>query len=171
MLKQFSKLNLETCTDKYQIWADKFELLPMYFMNSFGATKFSDLLNAMSYAAYVYDVEHIVIDNLQFMIDLDDYWDRFRVQDRIVAGLRKFATDKNVHVSLVVHPRKERDDTMLDKSSVYGTAKAIQEADNILIIHSIPGDAKFLEVSKNRFDGTQGQIQLYYDPANCCFSI
>jgi hypothetical protein len=44
------------------------------------------------------------------------------------------ATEKNVHLSLVIHPRKEQDDTMLNISSVFGTAKATQEADNVLIL-------------------------------------
>lgn len=60
--------------------------------------------------------------------------DRFWKQDVVVAAFRTFATRKNCHVTLVIHPRKERDDENLTASSIFGGAKASQEADNILII-------------------------------------
>lgn len=34
------------------------------------------------------------------------YLDRFWMQDEIIAALRTFATKRNCHVTLVVHPRK-----------------------------------------------------------------
>ncbi|CAM9931053.1 unnamed protein product, partial [Heterosigma akashiwo] len=47
---------------------------------------------------------------------------------------RKFATERNVHVCLVIHPRKEDDETRLGISHIFGTAKATQEADVIFIL-------------------------------------
>lgn len=170
MLRQYSRVDLEDNNKLFETWADKYESLPMYFMNFYGATKIEDIIDTMRYAVYMYDVEHVVVDNLQFMVSLEFENDKYYVQDKIVAALRRFATEKDVHVSLVVHPRKERDDFILEKSSVYGTAKAIQEADNILILHSNPGQAKALEVCKNRFDGTLGLVRLQYNPIDSTFS-
>ena len=170
MLKQFSRVDLESGSKVFEEWADKYEALPMYFMNFYGATNIEQILETMRYAVYMYDVEHIIVDNLQFMVALEYYNDKFTVQDKIVSALRRFATEKAVHVSLVVHPRKERDDVILEKSSVYGTAKAIQEADNIMILHSNPGQTKALEVCKNRFDGSLGYVRLQYNQSDCTFS-
>lgn len=79
--------------------------------------------------------------------------DRFWKQDLIIANFRSFATRKNCHVTLVIHPRKEKDAEDLTMSSIFGGAKASQEADNILIIQdkrlsSMKGK-KYLQVLKN----------------------
>jgi twinkle protein len=54
-----------------------------------------------------------------------------------------------------VHPRKEDEGAKLGISSFYGSAKATQEADTVLILQS-DGNKKFLDVKKNRYDGTIG---------------
>lgn len=66
--------------------------------------------------------------------DDQKHMDRFWKQDAIVQAFRQFATRKNCHVTLVIHPRKEREDEDLTTNSIFGGAKASQEADNILII-------------------------------------
>lgn len=60
--------------------------------------------------------------------------ERFWQQDTIIAEFRRFATYSNCHVTLVMHPRKEKDVEQLSINSIFGTAKATQEADNIFII-------------------------------------
>ena len=46
--------------------------------------------------------------------------------------------------------------------SVFGGAKATQEADNIWILQHVSGN-KYLEVKKNRFDGDLGTVGLRFD--------
>jgi len=152
-----------------EVLADRFENLPLYFMKFHGGSDIDDVLDAMEYAAYVHDVEHIILDNMQFMISRNspkygNSFDKFDIQDMAVEKFRKFATNKNVHVTLVVHPRKEEEGMKLGISSVYGSAKATQEADNVLILQKDPTNEnrKFVEVKKNRYDGTLGHCPLYY---------
>ena len=58
-----------SCTpDELEAIADNFATLPMYFLRFFGSTGVDKVLDAMEYAVYVHDVEHIVLDNLQFMM-------------------------------------------------------------------------------------------------------
>ena len=146
--------------------ADKFESLPMHFMKFHGGSDVDDVLDAMEYAAYVHDVEHIILDNMQFMISRQhspkgSSYDKFDMQDIAVEKFRKFATEYNVHVTLVVHPRKEDEGAKLGMSSFFGSAKATQEADTVLILQS-DGKRKFVDVKKNRFDGTIGHVPLYF---------
>lgn len=64
---------------------------------------------AIEHTQYVHDINHVIIDNLQFMMGTSGesrYLDRFWMQDEVIAALRTFATRRNCHVSLVVHPRK-----------------------------------------------------------------
>ena len=149
--------------------ADRFESLPLYFLKFHGTTEVDGVIDAMDYATYVHDVEHIILDNLQFMLTRDykssrsyaGYYDKFDMQDIALEKFRKFATDRNVHVTIVVHPRKEEEGSPLEMSSFYGSAKATQEADTVLILQH-NGKSKFVQVKKNRFDGTLGSTPLYY---------
>jgi len=170
LLTQFSREGLPKAKeDKVQALenlADRFEELPLYFMKFHGGSDVDDVLDAMEYAAYVHDVQHIILDNLQFMISRNgkaygSSFDKFDDQDIAVEKFRKFATEKNVHVTLVVHPRKEDENAKLGMSSIYGSAKATQEADTVLILQ-YDGKKKFIEVKKNRFDGALGTLPLYF---------
>ena len=48
---------------------------------------------------------------------------------------RRFATAHNCHVTLVIHPRKESEES-LSANSIFGGAKATQEADNVILIQA-----------------------------------
>jgi twinkle protein len=174
LLQQYSRKPLPTAGEPdakallHQL-ADRFSALPMHFMRFHGGSDLEDVLDAMEYAVYVSDVEHIILDNLQFMISrnsLNKSFDKFDIQDIAIEKFRKFATDRNVHVTLVVHPRKEDEASKLSMSSIYGSAKATQEADTVMILQadsSAGRQRKYIEVKKNRFDGTLGYCPLHFD--------
>ena len=64
-----------------------------------------------------------------------------------------------MHVTIVVHPRKEDEGVRLGLSSIFGSAKATQEADAVIILQN-DGIVKYLDVRKNRFDGDLGVVPL-----------
>lgn len=138
---------------------------PIYFMNYFGSTPLESILESMHQAVKDHQIQHIILDNLQFMLSgqySNGAFDKFDLTDRTVAALRSFATNRNVHITLVIHPRKEMDDTPLGLASVSGTAKATQEADNVIILQKI-GDSRYIDVKKNRFDGLIGSVPIKFD--------
>lgn len=49
--------------------ADRFQSLPLSFMRFHGGTDVDAVLDAMDYAVYANDVQHIILDNLQFMLN------------------------------------------------------------------------------------------------------
>ncbi|TRY62956.1 hypothetical protein TCAL_13733, partial [Tigriopus californicus] len=133
-LKQFSAINLEDHLDQFDPWADRFQRLPMYYLAFHGSQKVDLVLDAMGHAVYIYDISHVIIDNIQFMMGMSAKGvDRFYTQDLIIERFRKFATLHNVHVTLVIHPRKENEDH-LSTNSIFGGAKATQEADNVILL-------------------------------------
>lgn len=159
LLRQFAgKQLLETPTDEnlfeFDSYANLFEELPIYFMTFHGEQQIKVVMEAIEHAQYVHDINHVIIDNVQFMMGMADeskHIDRFWKQDVIIAAFRAFATKKNCHVTLVIHPRKEKDSEDLTTSSIFGGAKATQEADNVLIIQdkrltTVRGK-KYLQVS------------------------
>lgn len=175
LLTQFSLQRLEEQLDKYDEWADRFEELPLFFMTFHGEQNIKSVIDTMLHAAYMYDINHVIIDNLQFMMGQEHLSsDKFAVQDYIVGAFRKFATEHGCHVTLVIHPRKEDDDKELQTSSIFGSAKASQEADNVLILQDrklVSGPGKrHLQVSKNRFDGDVGVFSLEFNKSTLTFT-
>lgn len=142
LLRQFAgKPLLEVTNDEnmleFEFHANAFEQLPIYFMTFHGEQQIKIVMEAIEHAQYVHDINHVIIDNVQFMMGIADeskHIDRYWKQDSIIASFRTFATKKNCHVTLVIHPRKEKDSEDLTTSSIFGGAKATQEADNVLII-------------------------------------
>ncbi|XP_053245360.1 twinkle mtDNA helicase isoform X1 [Podarcis raffonei] len=175
MLTQFAMGRLEEQLEKYDEWADKFEDLPLYFMTFHGHQNIKTVIDTMLHAVYMYDISHVIIDNLQFMMGQEQLnVDRLAVQDYIVGAFRKFATENSCHVTVVIHPRKEDEERELQTASIFGSAKASQEADNVLILQDrklVTGPGKrYLQVSKNRFDGDVGVFPLEFSKASLTFS-
>lgn len=47
---------------------EDFQKYPLYFMNFYGSTPMDILFETLDYAIYAYDIQHICIDNMQFML-------------------------------------------------------------------------------------------------------
>lgn len=79
-------------------------------------------MQAVNHAQYIYDVGHVIIDNVQFMLGLGDsdskFIDRFYRQDQVIQAFRTFATTTNCHVTLVIHPRKVEAPIFLAQASL-----------------------------------------------------
>lgn len=95
---------------------------------------------------------------------------RFDAQDRAVHSIRKFANDHNVHISLVIHPKKQEPGALLATESIYGTSKSTQEADNVFILQRTP-EYNYLQITKNRYDGDLGTVPLRFDKISHRVSI
>uniref|UniRef100_A0A1A9W027 DNA 5'-3' helicase n=1 Tax=Glossina brevipalpis TaxID=37001 RepID=A0A1A9W027_9MUSC len=167
LLRQFVGYSLEKKLNEFEHWAGEFEKHPMYFMTFHGQQPLKLVLDAIEHAHYVHDINHVIIDNLQFMMGMHYRVDKFWEQDNIIAAFRSLATNRNVHVTLVMHPRKERGEDDLTTNSIFGSAKATQEADNVLIIQdkrltSVSGK-KYLQVVKNRYSGDLGMMPLEFN--------
>ena len=224
---------------QFEAATDALSALPLHVLRFFGSTDVDRVVDALEYAAYAHDIQHVILDNLQFMMSGATGgargWDRFELQERALDRFRAFATRHDVHVTLVVHPRKEPEDEALSLTSVFGSAKATQEADTVIILQRESGRAqalqalqlqqqmaqlqgggggggrgynnsgggggynrsqssygsngnggpsayaaalaaaeaipprKYLDVRKNRYDGSLGKVQLAFDPGSKCF--
>ncbi|XP_073973959.1 mitochondrial DNA helicase isoform X2 [Rhodnius prolixus] len=179
MLQQMVCQPLEKNLTKFDSWADLFEQLPIYFMTFHGQQELTTVMEAVRHATYVHDVSHVIVDNVQFMLGLSSreagFLDRFSRQDQLIGAFRNFATVYNCHVTLVIHPRKERDDEPLTANSIFGGAKASQEADNVLIIQNKTNQSslkmkKYLQIAKNRFSGDLGMMSLDFNRNSLSFS-
>ena len=175
MLKQFSLIDLDNNIQEFDKVAERFSQLPMYFTTFHGTNEVEKVLDAMAHAVYVHDIAHVIIDNIQFMIGSGNGGvDRFTRQDQCIEMFRKFATLHNVHVTLVIHPRKDSEER-LTIHSIFGGGKATQEADNVILLQTEEEEdavvrKKYVEIVKNRFSGDLGKIPLYFTKPVLCLS-
>jgi twinkle protein len=117
----------------------------------------------MDYCVYALDIKHFILDNLQFMMSGQGKgFEKFEMQDTAIEKLRQFATNRSVHITIVIHPKKTTEGLELDVSNIGGTAKASQEADNVIVLQKGPF-YRYLDVRKNREFGETGAVPYEYD--------
>ncbi len=97
MLNQFAARPLEHISKaEFDKLADQFLQLPMYFLRFQGSTRLEQVLDAMEYGVYCHDVEHVVLDNLQFLLSGQGVgFERFELQDRAIEVL--------THAESIIH--------------------------------------------------------------------
>ncbi|XP_050739895.1 mitochondrial DNA helicase-like [Eriocheir sinensis] len=189
MLQQFSGAPLPQDLQLFNALAGQFAALPLHFLTYHGQRSVGDVVKAMEEAVQVWGIQHAIIDNLQFMLGTPltttttttATLDRWHQQDLAVAMLRRFATTTGCHLTLIVHPKKVPEGQPLGMDSVYGSAKVTQEADNVMILQvpssgggATTSNRKVLQVAKNRFGGTLGDLPLRFHKdsltLSSCFS-
>ncbi|KAJ2383579.1 hypothetical protein GGI05_005271, partial [Coemansia sp. RSA 2603] len=177
MMSQYARTDISKSPKDIDYWSRRFGDLPMYFLKFHGSTKPETVLDTMRHAVYAYDVKHIVIDNLQFMMSMQAKGvDKYDAQDAAIATFRQFATDENVHITVVAHLRKDsgqgHSSGDADINSVFGSAKVTQEADNVVILQRYGNSGskiRVFNVLKNRFDGTVGKVYISYSSDTMTF--
>ncbi|CAD8143926.1 unnamed protein product [Paramecium octaurelia] len=163
-LLQAYKTDLIKQKDLIDVAVQKFENeMPIYYMNFYGSTDLDQIIDTIEYAIYEYNVTHVCLDNLQFMMGTQVGGNRkFDFQDEIIEKFRRLTSNNDIHLTLVIHPRKVDENEDLTIASIFGSAKATQEADNVFIIQNRPRYRVF-EIKKNRYDGEVGRVGLGFD--------
>jgi predicted ATP-dependent serine protease len=73
------------------------------------------------------NISLVILDTLQFLLsEQAQGYNKFDLQDKVLTRLRKMATSHNVHIVIVIHPRKTEDTQDIQIHSIYGTSKATQ---------------------------------------------
>ena len=166
-------------TEKINAWLnDKLFLYNNNYGNNFQQI-FSDVKNLVE----THNVQLIIIDNLA-ALNIDSYeGEKYSKQTKFVIELKDYAKQKNIHILLVCHPRKQM--TFLRKDSISGTADITNISDKVFIVHRIGKDfeqkaSEFLgnakaselmaydgvvEVAKDRQFGVVDYFAgMYYEP-------
>ncbi|CAJ0959344.1 unnamed protein product, partial [Mesorhabditis belari] len=170
-----------------EAWLDRFERTKgaMTIMKSeeFRDKTINQIAGAIKNEIANSGVQHVVIDNLQFLVGLATLHDekttshdRASMQDRFVGLIRRIATDYGVHVTMVVHPRKNESETSeMEAPMLGGSSRVLQEADNVLVIvrrrdegKKASNYRKFLRIVKNRYGGRKAEgdtLEMLFQPA------
>jgi twinkle protein len=168
MLKHMGKKDFSLNIDKFDQTFERLASLPLWFMRFHGATKLEDVIDAMDYAVSVLDVRHIIIDNLQFMIGTIVGNEKFDQQNRVIDMVRDFKKERQIHVSLLAHPRKYDANKEMTEMDLFGSVKLSQDADNVFVIDPT-GDYMRFTIRKCRKmgayvqgAGTQSRKHFHY---------
>lgn len=142
--------------DKINEWMDGKLFL---YNNSYGS-KWEQLFNDIKELVEKEHVQMIVLDNLAALC-IDGYDSgTYGNQTKFILELKDFAKQKNIHVILVAHPRKQND--FLRKESISGTADLTNIADNVFLIHRVGND---FEKRAGEFFG-EDKVQKYLSFSN-----
>ena len=95
------------------------------------------------------------------MSALADVDDEFKAQAMFVNAMKNFATEMNVHVIIVAHPRKTKAGDPIGQDDVAGAKAIINLADIALTV-----ERPNIRIIKNRDDGEKKRIICSYDPSN-----
>lgn len=151
------------------------------YNNSYGS-KWEQLFNDIKELVEKEKVQMIILDNLAALC-IDGYDSgTYANQTKFILDVKDYAKQKNIHVILVAHPRKQND--FLRKESISGTADLTNIADNVFLIHRVGNDfekrageffgadkivhymqySNVLEVAKNRQMGVVDHlVGMYYE--------
>ena len=151
------------------------------YNNSYG-NNWQQLFNDIKELVESEGVQLIVLDNLAALSIQSYDSGTYANQTKFILDVKDYAKQKNIHVILVAHPRKQND--FLRKESISGTADLTNIADNVFLIHRVGqdfqkrageflGEAKVqeylgfsnvLEVAKNRQMGVVDLlVGMYYE--------
>ena len=105
----------------------------------------------------------VILDNLM-TISLDNKTgDKNERQKQLILELSDLAKQKNIHILLVAHPRKEANFTLLRKESISGTSDLTNVVQNLFLIHRVGDD---FEKRANEFWGKERVNRLILEDYN-----
>jgi twinkle protein len=148
-----------------------------FIFNQSGSATVKRLLEVFAYAQKRYGVSHCVIDSLMMTDVPEDGPGAMTAQKEAIRSLCDFGKRSGVHVHLVAHPRKGKDESAgPGKMDVAGSGKITDGADNVFTVWRAQKDeaeaydpekpdAK-LELKKQRNGDTQNYSQwLWFNKA------
>jgi archaellum biogenesis ATPase FlaH len=107
------------------------------YNNSYGSN-WQQLFNDIKELVETQGVHLILIDNLAALNIRDYEGGDYAKQTKFVLDVKEYAKQKNIHIVLVCHPRKES--SFLRKESISGTADLTNIADNVFLLHRVGKD-------------------------------
>jgi twinkle protein len=106
-----------------------------FIFNQSGSAAIKRLLEVFAYAQKRYGVSHVVIDSLMMTDVPEDGPGAMTAQKEAIRALCDFAKRTGVHVHLVAHPRKGKDESAgPGKMDVAGSGKITDGADNVFTV-------------------------------------
>ena len=169
---------LKSMYDEFGSWIEKW----MWFYDQQGSADTETVLGMVKYCASELGIQHIFIDSLMKCVKGED---DYNGQKYFVDTITAIARDYNVHVHLVHHLRKPKDENEVpDKHDNKGSGSITDQVDNVMMVwrnkrkeddmkvkgdmsnHKTEPDARLLCRKQREYEGNdEGEptIRLWYD--------
>jgi energy-coupling factor transporter ATP-binding protein EcfA2 len=79
----------------------------------------------------------VILDNLNFFLDVTTAQNQLIEMDKVVHSLVIFCKEINIHMILVMHPKKTDGGRITSEFDIKGSSTAVQEASNILLFNRV----------------------------------
>uniref|UniRef100_A0A915J307 SF4 helicase domain-containing protein n=1 Tax=Romanomermis culicivorax TaxID=13658 RepID=A0A915J307_ROMCU len=189
MVQQYARKGFGPGDSEFDFWYNKLMSLPMYFTHIDSSTTNSIIINSL---ILTHGVQHVIVDNLQWMASLsgaehspqNEISARYNGDQRVDAlctYFQRLTREKQVHVTLVIHPEIENEETGVSFTALHGNElKAFQQADNVLVMQRKISRSKdnvrekCLQVWKNRFAGEviySDRLLMLFDSRTKCHRV
>lgn len=155
----------------------------LWIYDHFGSCSPRTMLAVIRYAVDKFKIDHFVIDNLMKVVDGDGGTEVYNGQKDFVDGLCKIASATGVHIHLILHAKKAKDENAPPgKFDIKGSGAITDLVDNIFIVwrnklkedsvrqgdHSMTQDPDMrLRLQKQRHgegDENEGDYGFWFDP-------
>ncbi len=141
--------------EKINKWLDE----KLFIYNNAYSSKWEQLFNDIKECVEKNDIQLLILDNL-LTIDITNFeGTQYNQQTAFINEIKEYAKLKSIHCIIVAHPRK--DNGLLRKESIAGTADLTNLADNVIIIHRVGKD--FDTRAKEFFGAEKTAELLMYD--------
>lgn len=109
------------------------------------------LMNDIAWMVHNRGVKIAMIDNLNFFLEVRRAADQVVEMDRVVHELIIFCKNVDVHVVMVMHPKKTEHGRVESEFDIKGSSTAVQEAHNVLLFNR-PAQDLLDQGFANKFD-------------------
>lgn len=93
------------------------------------------LLGDLEYMYKTYQCQVAIIDNLNFFLEVTRSSDQLIEMDRVVHEIIMFCKRHEIHIFMVMHPRKTDGGQILSEFDIKGSSTAVQEAQNVFLLN------------------------------------
>lgn len=94
-----------------------------------------DLIKDLKYMVLKKKCQVAIVDNLNFLLDVTTAANQIVEMDRVVHELIMFCKQHEVHLFLVMHPRKTDGGRVESEYDIKGSSTSVQEAHNIFLLN------------------------------------
>lgn len=161
--------------EQFRDWSSK----RLWLYDQQGTVQTKLLVAVLRYCAYELGIQHFFIDSLMKCVaDEDDYNGQKRFVDQVTA----IARDSGMHVHLIHHLKKLREESELpDKMDVKGSGSITDQVDNLMLVWRnkpkeknaaagkmvAEGDPDAMVLCEKQRNGEwEGRVSLWYDKAS-----
>jgi len=134
-------------TDEYiKTWTDRAKD-KLFIYDQLGTTTSTDMFATLYYGKHVLGCEVFVIDSLMKMSDISE--ESLEKQKLFVDKLAVISRDLNIHIFLVAHTRKMKDESEIpDATNIMGSSHIRNLVDNIIMVWRNRAREKLVEEGK-----------------------